>query len=158
MDNSHCKINLDSLWTNYRESQESLIPQKKEVTVEPQQSRATWYFLIILSVFALGIFLWFKKVKKNAQIITNQIVDEEEDVQITNTENTYLKIIELNKEILSMEELDIVLEIHHLTLESRKLRRYRYLTELNKIYPGFIVRTKDEVDKRKFLYIISKKS
>jgi len=158
MDNSHCKINLDSLWTNYSESQESLIPQKKEVIVEPQQSRATWYFLIILSAFALGIFLWFKKVKKKTQIITNQIVDEEEDVQVTNTENTYLKIIELNKEILSMEELDIVLEIDHLTLESRKLRRHRYLTDLNKMYPGFIVRTKDEVDKRKFLYIISKKS
>lgn len=57
-----------------------------------------------------------------------------------------------------MEELDIVLEINHLTLESGKLRRFRYLTELNKMYPGFIVRTKDEVDKRKFLYIISKKT
>jgi hypothetical protein len=158
IDEGYCKINLDSIWNTYRESQESLVPQTKEVPVEPQQSRATWYFLIILSAFALGIFLWFKKVKKNAQIITNQIVNEEEDVQITNTENTYIKIIELNKEILSMEELDIVLEINHLTLESRKLRRHRYLSDLNKMYPEFIVRTKDEVDKRKFLYIISKKS
>jgi hypothetical protein len=158
IDEGYCKINLDSLWSTYRESQESLIPQTKEVTVETQQSRATWYFLVILSAFALGIFLWFKKVKKNAQIITNQIVNEEDEVQNTNTEIMYRKIIELNKEILSMEELDIALEINHLTLESRKLRRHRHLTELNKMYPGFIVRTKDEVDKRKFLYRISKKA
>ncbi len=158
MDNSHCKINLDSLWTAHRSLCKSLVPQKKEVNIEQQQSQSTWYFLIILSAFGAGIFFWFKKVKKNAEIIPSQIVNEEEDVQITNTENTYLKIIELNKEILSMEELDIALEINHLTLESRKLRRYRYLTELNKLYPGFIVRTKDEQDKRKFLYIISKKS
>ncbi len=156
MDNSHCKINLDSLWTVHLGLCKSLVPQKKEVNIEQQQSRSTSYFLIILSVFAVGIFLWFKKVKKKTQSITSQIVNEEEDVQITNTENTYLKIIELNKEILSMEELDIVLEINHLTLESRKLRRYRYLTELNKMYPGFIVRTKDEQDKRKFLYLIIK--
>lgn len=57
-----------------------------------------------------------------------------------------------------MEELDTVLEINHLLLESRKLRRHRYLSDLNKVYPGFIARTKDEQDKRKFLYLITHKS
>ena len=90
--------------------------------------------------------------------VDDELVSEDAEVQNTNTEIMYRKIIELNKEILSMEELDIALEINHLTLESRKLRRHRHLTELNKMYPGFIVRTKDEVDKRKFLYRISKKA
>jgi hypothetical protein len=43
----------------------------------------------------------------------------------------------------------------HLEVESRKLRRYRHVSELNQMHPGFIKRLKDEEDKRKFLYQIN---
>ena len=54
-----------------------------------------------------------------------------------------------------MEELDNVLDITHLEAESRKLRRFRRLGELNQLQPGFIIRVKDEEDKRRFLYQIN---
>ena len=157
IDEGYCKISLDSIWNKYTNLQLNLIPDENtDDSREQKQSNSALWYLLIAVPFA--IVFWVRYKKTRAVNTDDELVTEDAEVQITNTENTYRTIIELNKEILSMEELDIVLEINHLTLESRKLRRYRYLTELNKMYPGFIVRTKDEVDKRKFLYIISKKS
>ena len=151
----YCKINLDSIWVTYPESQISLIPKNIDINAQ-KQSNSIWLFIILFSILSLGVFLLFKYGKKKLKNNSVELINEDFDIQNTNTEILQLKITDLNKDILSMEELDIVLEINHLTLESRKLRRYRYLTELNKMYPGFIVRTKDEQDKRKFLYLITK--
>ncbi len=58
------------------------------------------------------------------------------------------------KSVLSTEELDQLLNISHLEPDSRKLKRHRIISEIQKQNPTLITRIKDSTDRRKFQYRI----
>ena len=58
----------------------------------------------------------------------------------------------VTKSVLTIDELDELLNITHLEPDSRKLRRFRLLKELSKSHPFMISRVKDKDDKRRFNY------
>ena len=94
--------------------------------------------------------------RRNTKVTANKSNPIELDqIQDNQLEILVLKITKLKKRIFNMEELDNLLDITHLEAESRKLRRFRKLSELNQLQPGFIIRVKDEEDKRRFLYQIN---
>lgn len=66
------------------------------------------------------------------------------------------RILEHNEKTLSTEELDQLLGINHMEVESRKAKRHRILAQIEVASPGLIKRIKDESDKRRFVYYVSK--
>jgi hypothetical protein len=66
------------------------------------------------------------------------------------------KLLSANKTTFDIDELDTLLEISHMEFDSRKLKRHRLLSDLEKTNPGLIQRQKDETDKRRFIYSIHK--
>ena len=66
------------------------------------------------------------------------------------------KILSTLKTTFDIDELDTLLEISHMESDSRKLKRHRLLSDLEKTHPGLIERHKDETDKRRYIYIIKK--
>ncbi|MFM1898492.1 MAG: hypothetical protein RL577_732 [Bacteroidota bacterium] len=54
----------------------------------------------------------------------------------------------------SQDELDILLNIQDFDYDSRKLKRSRIITELNKNHEGILDRKRDPSDKRKFIYTV----
>ena len=65
------------------------------------------------------------------------------------------KIVKHASKTLSTEELDQILGIEHMELESRKAKRHRILAQIEVASPGLIQRIKDESDKRRFVYFVS---
>jgi hypothetical protein len=61
-------------------------------------------------------------------------------------------LLQTKKTIFLTEELDQLLGIHHLESDSKKLKRHRILSEIEKKHPGCIKRIKDPIDKRRFSY------
>jgi hypothetical protein len=66
------------------------------------------------------------------------------------------RIILHNSKTLTTEELDQLLGIDHMELESRKAKRHRILAQIDVASPGLINRIKDESDKRRFVYFVSR--
>jgi hypothetical protein len=54
----------------------------------------------------------------------------------------------------NQDELDILLNIQDFDYDSRKLKRSRIITELNKNHEGLLDRKRDPSDKRKFIYTV----
>lgn len=75
----------------------------------------------------------------------------------TNKHYLYEVLINSSKDMLTVYELDDILQIDKLSSESRKLKRHRLLNEINSYYPNLIRREKDLTDKRRYIYIINKK-
>jgi hypothetical protein len=77
--------------------------------------------------------------------------------RIKNKKQTPLlkKIVKHTSKTLSTEELDQILGIEHMELESRKAKRHRILAQIEVASPGLIQRIKDESDKRRFVYFVS---
>lgn len=77
--------------------------------------------------------------------------------RIKNKKQTPLlkKIVKHASKTLSTEELDQILGIEHMELESRKAKRHRILAQIEVASPGLIQRIKDESDKRRFVYFVS---
>lgn len=146
-------FNLDSIWNVYSNNSQALYdPDFNNKPLESNRLNLIWIVMSIILLIGLGIFIYIKKLKvptkKSKPIVLNHI-------QTTQLQIMYLSITKLNKPVLNVDELDKALDIMHLEVESRKLRRYRHVSELNQTHPGFIKRLKDEEDKRKFLYQIN---
>jgi hypothetical protein len=146
-------FNLDSIWNVYSNNSQALYdPDFSSKPLESNRLNLLWIVMSIILLVGLGIFIYIKKLKvptkKSKPVVLNHI-------QTTQLQIMYLSITKLNKPVLNVDELDKALDIMHLEVESRKLRRYRHVSELNQTHPGFIKRLKDEEDKRKFLYQIN---
>ncbi len=146
------QLNLDSVWLVYIKSSSALYKPNQNTTVQPTHGISPLWFLISIIPLILILIIYRRKTKVIANKINPVVLDQIQDNQL---EILVLKITKLNKGILNMEELDNLLDITHLEAESRKLRRFRKLSELNQLQPGFIIRVKDEEDKRRFLYQIN---
>jgi len=146
------QLNLDSVWLVYIKSSSALYKPNQNTTIQPSNGISPLWFLISIIPLILILIIYRRKTKATANKIKPIELDQ---IQNNQLEILALKITKLNKGILNMEELDNVLDITHLEAESRKLRRFRRLSELNQLQPGFIIRVKDEEDKRRFLYQIN---
>ena len=146
------QLNLDSVWLVYIKSSSALYKPNQNTTIQPSNGISPLWFLISIIPLILIFFIYKRKTKVTASKSNPIELDQIQDNQL---EILVLKITKLNKGILNMEELDNLLDITHLEAESRKLRRFRKLSELNQLQPGFITRVKDEEDKRRFLYQIN---
>ena len=146
------QLNLDSVWLVYIKSSSALYKPNQNTTIQPSNGISPLWFLISIIPLILIFFIYKRKTKVTASKSNPIELDQIQDNQL---EILVLKITKLNKGILNMEELDNLLDITHLEAESRKLRRFRKLSELNQLQPGFIIRVKDEEDKRRFLYQIN---
>jgi len=146
------QLNLDSVWLVYIKSSSALYKPNQNTTIQPSNGISPLWFLISVIPLILIFFIYKRKTKETANKIKPIELDQ---IQNNQLEILALKIKKFNKRILNMEELDNLLEINHLEAESRKLRRFRRLSELNQLSTGFIIRVKDEEDKRRFLYQIN---
>ena len=146
------QLNLDSVWLVYIKSSSALYKPNQNTTIQPSNGISPLWFLISIIPLILILIIYRRNTKVTANKSNPIELDQIQDNQL---EILVLKITKLNKRILNMEELDNLLEITHLEAESRKLRRFRKLSELNQLQPGFIIRVKDEEDKRRFLYQIN---
>ena len=141
------QLNLDSVWLVYIKSSSALYKPNQNTTIQPSNGISPLWFLISIIPLILIFFIYKRKTKVTASKSNPIELDQIQDNQL---EILVLKITKLNKGILNMEELDNLLDITHLEAESRKLRRFRKLSEINQLQPGFITRIKDEEDKRRF--------
>ena len=146
------QLNLDSVWLVYIKSSSALYKPNQNTTIQPSNGISPLWFLISIIPLVLILIIYRRNTKVTANKSNPIELDQIQDNQL---EILVLKITKLNKGILNMEELDNLLDITHLEAESRKLRRFRKLSELNQLQPGFIIRVKDEEDKRRFLYQIN---
>ena len=146
------QLNLDSVWLVYIKSSSALYKPNQNTTIQPSNGISPLWFLISIIPLVLILIIYRRNTKVTANKSNPIELDQIQDNQL---EILVLKITKLNKGILNMEELDNLLDITHLEAESRKLRRFRKLSELNQLQPGFIIRIKDEEDKRRFLYQIN---
>ena len=146
------QLNLDSVWLVYIKSSSALYKPNQNTTIQPSNGISPLWFLISIIPLVLILIIYRRNTKVTANKSNPIKLDQIQDNQL---EILFLKIAKLNKGILNMEELDNLLDITHLEAESRKLRRFRKLSELNQLQPGFIIRVKDEEDKRRFLYQIN---
>lgn len=146
----YIKINFDSIFTKNIHLAKVLILEPSWFQVACFQK---WPIVICISILISALLLFFKKLNK---IIKTPVV-----IVKSNGKNGIEAIItkikaSTNKE-LTIDELDILLDIFHLELESRKLKRHRLLHVIDIKSPNLISRTKDVTDKRKYLYIIQNK-
>lgn len=126
------------------------------VPIENNSSLKWLFFSLLAIVIFIGVILIRQRNKKLSEqntLInggTNHNVIEESPI----LDELSKSLMQSAKNVLSTEELDLVLNISHLEPDSRKLRRHRIISELQKQNPTLITRIKDSTDRRKFLYKI----
>ena len=140
------EINIDSLWKRHEKHARLFV-------LEPawyQISIVFYASIIVISFIIFGILIYYIKRRKsiNTKILKHAKLDSPNAISE--------KIMSSTKTILDIDELDELLEINHMEFDSRKLKRHRLLSDLEKTNPGLIIRQKDETDKRRFIYIIQK--
>ena len=141
-------IDVDSLWEKHKNNVHAFI-------LEPawyQSQKVQLFFIIgsVLLIMCLVLFYFIKiKVRRRIQISKNIMAVE-------STNPIAEKLLSANKTTFDIDELDTLLEISHMEFDSRKLKRHRLLSDLEKTNPGLIQRQKDETDKRRFIYSIHK--
>lgn len=102
-----------------------------------------------------GILLLRLKKKRGAEAAGGgEGYEVQENSPVTRSELLTL-VLNSQKRLLSTDELDELLKISHLEADSRKLRRHRLLSEIQKEFPGLIERVKDSGDRRRFMYRIN---
>lgn len=130
------EINLAKLW---KETPKYLLISEQKST-----SKTNRYAIILIGLFVLlGVFYFIFR-KKHKQALKSTIEYSEIELRLLNA-----------KKILITEEMDEIFEITHLELDARKLKRSRMIEEINSKFPNFIIREKDNNDKRKFVYRIN---
>ncbi len=142
-------IDLDLLWIK----NENL---SKLLVLEPKWYQLKWVkslliYSIILLVIAISTYLFVRKRK------LNQTINSKEQNELK-PHPLFDKIQNSSKTHLDINELDELLSINHMEVDSKKLKRHRILGEIEKIHPNLIERQKDESDKRRFIYIIGNKN
>jgi hypothetical protein len=153
-------LDLNQIWQSHAK-QSKAINWELQLTQEPHNPYKKMLLASIVFSIALVILLvlLLKKNKSSLQLSLKQNNSEPDldetvkDVDQIIENNIQKKVVEnfLNsqKTELSVEELDELLEISHLTDDSRRLRRHRMLIDFPE---GFITRTKSNADKRSFIY------
>jgi hypothetical protein len=142
-------LNLDSLSKKYTGKFVPILEMKKQYLHEKTNS---FWFLLLLPAFVF-LFLYQRK-KRRLNLLTEGSENSQSVLNnhLSQTNGFYDALMRQEKKLLTMEELDILLEIEHMESDSKKLRRFRIIQNLNDRYPGFITRVKDLNDKRRFLY------
>ncbi|MFZ4797368.1 MAG: Kelch repeat-containing protein [Bacteroidia bacterium] len=135
-------LNLDSLWKTNSETAKMLIFEPTFFHVYQTQ-----FFLAISLVVLSLIGFWL--IRKNAR----KAINEKPLIEITNP--LILKIINHPVLNLNTDEFDELLGIEHMEADSKKLKRHRLLTEIDKEKPELIIREKDPTDKRRSIYKIN---
>ena len=102
-------------------------------------SNGTWMLLVFSVLLVVSSIYYFRKKKTQKVVLDYNLLE--------------LRLINANK-ILNTDEMDEIFEITHLELDARKLKRSRMIEEINSRFPNFIIREKDNTDKRKFVYRI----
>lgn len=133
------KISVNSIWKKSKNKIKKFTFKSKK---KPNRTIFILVTTIILITSTCFLYLNKRKIKKKSKA--------------TSFTDLHLKLIEQEKVMLSTDELDEILEISHLEMDSKKLKRHRIINDLNLNHPNFISRIKDENDKRKFLYMIKK--
>lgn len=131
------RINLNEIWAKYPKTE--LIDTK----VINKESSSFWGIIIgaLILLVIVGISYFFKKSKLQGE---QKAYNELEQ-----------KLIAMNR-ILNTEELDELLGIEHMDVDSKKFKRNRMINEMNQRHPDFIIRIKDDTDKRRYLYQVNK--
>lgn len=131
------RINLNEIWDKYPKT--NLIDTK----VINKESSSYWGIIIgaFISIVIFGMVYFFKKSKTQGE---HKEYNELEQ-----------KLIAMNR-ILNTEELDELLGIEHMDVDSKKFKRNRMINEMNQRHPDFIIRIKDDTDKRRYLYQVNK--
>ncbi len=155
-------IDLNATWKKYTDKQKpfKLKPFEK---VKPTNGINNWLFISLglMVVICIGYFLLKKPKTIIIETINDSIqtvlVDEKEIEQEQEApEFLYTTLLQCEKTFLSCDELDELFGISHLEPDSKKSKRHRFLAELNVNHPGFITKSKDQTDKRRFNYKIVK--
>ena len=94
------------------------------------------------------------KKKNNGELKIQRLKEIEQEQEAP--EFLYTTLLQCEKTFLSCDELDELFGISHLEPDSKKSKRHRFLAELNVNHPGFITKSKDQTDKRRFNYKIVK--
>lgn len=130
------EINLAKLW---KESPKHLLISEQKSTTKTNS-----YAIILIGLLVLLGVIYFIFRKKDKQALKSTIEYSEIELRLLNA-----------KKNLITEEMDEIFEITHLELDARKLKRSRMIEEINSKFPNFIIREKDNNDKRKFVYRIN---
>jgi hypothetical protein len=126
----------DQLWKTHYKGAKPLI-------LEPTFIQSYSLYLMVFAICVIVIALiWYFRLHKI--IIPSKQVDSL--FPLIN------RFTEIGKNKISLDELDEIFEINHMESESKKSKRHRMLKNIEQKYPGFILREKDELDRRKFSY------
>ena len=153
-------LNINQIWQSHAKHSKA-INWELQLAQEPHNpyKKMLLASIVFSIVLVILLVLLLKKNKSILQLTLKQNNSEPDldetvkDVDQIIENNIQKKVVEnfLNsqKTELSVEELDELLEISHLTDDSRRLRRHRMLIDFPE---GFINRTKSNADKRSFIY------
>jgi uncharacterized LabA/DUF88 family protein len=126
-----------TFWNNHKSKAKKIILNPSYFQQYPKEISIA--ILVGINLLVIAIFISLKnRVKRKKQTPLIQ------------------RIILHNSKTLTTEELDQLLGIDHMELESRKAKRHRILAQIDVASPGLINRIKDESDKRRFVYFVSR--
>jgi hypothetical protein len=146
-------LNLDSIWKDNQYKHEDLFKTAKE---ERAGVGSILLLLTIIPLFALGVFAR-KKLRLNTS--TNDEILPPIKEQTTPTKEAspiFEKVCSVAPTTVNIDQLDELLEISHLSFDSKKLKRHRLIKELNSENPDLIKRERSQEDQRQFIYKINK--
>lgn len=130
------KIDLETIWKDQ---------PKEHLIVSGIAKRCIhisfWAYLVIIGLISFAVVYFFRRNK------SSKLVADYNELE--------LKLLGKNS-LLNTEELDELLGIEHMDVDSKKFKRNRMINEMNQRHPDFITRIKDDTDKRRFLYQIKK--
>jgi hypothetical protein len=130
-------VNMVTFWNNHKSKAKKIILNPSYFQQYPKEISIA--ILVGVNLIVIVIFISLKnRVKRKKQTPLIQ------------------RIILHNSKTLTTEELDQLLGIDHMELESRKAKRHRILAQIDVASPGLINRIKDESDKRRFVYFVSR--
>jgi hypothetical protein len=130
-------VSMVNFWNNHKSTAKKIILNPSYFQQYPKEISIAILVGINLIVIAISIFIK-NRIKRKKQTPLIQ------------------RIIRHNSKTLTTEELDQLLGIDHMELESRKAKRHRILAQIEVASPGLINRIKDESDKRRFVYFVSR--
>jgi hypothetical protein len=167
------KINLNTTWKKHAGKVKSF--NLKPIEKVNSQGFNAWFFvsLVLLITIIVGYFVMKRSPAKQntiemdvlhpdmtneASIQTDLVDEKEQEIEQDQEapEFLYTTLLNCEKTFLSSDELDELFGISHLEPDSKKQKRHRFLAELNINHPGFIIKSKDQTDKRRFNYKIVK--
>lgn len=162
LDTIFVQLNLDAIWKKNSANAKQL---KILPILKPTESLSyTSWLLTFIILSSIPMMAYYYKKRKKSTAILEEAVDSEttQKLEIDDApaeelkSDLYKAILNCGKLHVSTEELDELLAISHLEPDSKKLKRHRLLNKIEKNHPGFIVRVKDQIDKRQFSYKINR--